>query len=197
MVLCAAAILLLANLPLFPIYPWDEARVAINAMEMRQSGLSLVTTYHFQPDLWNTKPPLLIWLMDASMALFGPHAWAVRLPSALATLGSIAIVMGLSWRATRSAFVAVTAGLLLLASRGYSGEHVGQTADYDALTCFFTTAYGAVLFLALSRARPKPGPVLLAGLLIAAAVLSKGVAGLVPGAGIAAYLILTGRWMRA
>ena len=41
-----------------PIALWDESRLAVNALEMRQRGFSLVTTYGFAPDLWNTKPPL-------------------------------------------------------------------------------------------------------------------------------------------
>jgi len=41
---------------------WDEARLAVNATEMLQSGDWLVTRYDGSSDLWNTKPPLLIWL---------------------------------------------------------------------------------------------------------------------------------------
>jgi hypothetical protein len=64
-----------------PIVLWDESRLAVNALEMHLRGLSLVTTYEFSPDLWNTKPPLLIWLMQPGMAAFGPSEWTVRLPS--------------------------------------------------------------------------------------------------------------------
>ena len=195
-VLLAAAVFLLADLQSFPIAPWDESRLAVNAMEMRASGLSLVTTFGFQPDLWNTKPPLLIWLMVACAQVFGPHEWALRLTSGLATLGSVAVTMALARRMSRSAFAPVAAALLLLTSRGFVGRHVAQTADYDALLCLFTTAYGSVFFLALHRRRPPWRWTLLAGALVGGAVLTKGIAGLIPGVGVALYLLVQRRWMR-
>lgn len=179
-----------------PIELWDESRNAVNAMEMQQSGLSLVTTYEFRPDLWNTKPPLLIWLMVASMRLFGASEWALRLPSAVAALGTLAIVVGFSWRLTRSGATALLAGVLLATSSGFFGEHAGARGDYDVPLCFFTTAYTCLLFFALHRRRPRPITLLAVGLLIAAAVLTKGIAGLVPGVGIVFYLIATRRWAR-
>ena len=195
-ILGVGLILLFADLPTLPMTFADESRLSINAMEMRRTGLSLVTTYGFHPDLWNTKPPLMIWLMYACSEVFGPHPWALRIPSVLATLGSAAVTIGLSWRVTRSVFVALAAAVLLLASRGFAGQHTAQTADYDALMCLFTTGYCAVLFLTLSTPRPRAWPVLLAGALVAGAVMTKGIAGLMPGAGIAAYLVATGRWTR-
>ena len=195
-ILAAALVCLFADLPSLPMTFADESRLSINAMEMRRTGLSLVTTYGFRPDLWNTKPPLMIWLMYACSEVFGPHAWALRIPSVLATLGSTAVVIALSWRVTRSVFIAIAAAILLLASRGFAGQHTAQTADYDALMCLFTTGYCAVLFLTLSSPRPRPWPVLLAGALVAGAVMTKGIAGLMPGAGIVAYLVATRRWTR-
>ena len=42
-----------------PLREWDEARNAVNAYEMSKSGQFLIKTYEGQPDLWETKPPLL------------------------------------------------------------------------------------------------------------------------------------------
>jgi 4-amino-4-deoxy-L-arabinose transferase-like glycosyltransferase len=192
-----AACAMNAGLLSAPIELWDESRNAVNALEMRQSGLSLITTYGFRPDLWNTKPPLLIWLMVASVRLFGVSEWALRLPSALAAFGTLAIVAGFSWRLTRSASTALLASILLATSYGFFGQHAAATGDYDVPLCFFTTAYVCLLFFTLHRRRPRPIAVLGAGALIAAAVLTKGVAALVPGVGIVIYLIATRRWARA
>ncbi len=156
----------------------------------------LVTTYNFSPDLWNTKPPLLIWLMTASMGLFGPSEWALRLPSALAALGTVTVVMIFSWRLTHSAAVSVLACVLLIASRGFYGRHGAATGDYDALLTFFTTSYLSLLFFALHRRAPSPRRVIAAAGLIAAATLTKGIAGLIPGVGVVAYLLLVRRWTR-
>src|ERR1700722_19532584 len=102
--LCGVAVL--AGLGLFlacdiagrPIALWDESRLAVNALEMSQRGFGLVTTYGFQPDLWNTKPPLLIWLEAGSMHLFGASEWALRLPSLLAGLATLVLVLRFSLR---------------------------------------------------------------------------------------------------
>ena len=45
----------------YPIRIWDEARLAINAYEMLKNGDFIVTHYDNNPDMWNTKPPLMIW----------------------------------------------------------------------------------------------------------------------------------------
>jgi hypothetical protein len=55
--------------------------LAVNAFEMTQQGMSLVTTYGIEPHLWNTKPPLQIWLMALTLKIF-PHAeFALRTPA--------------------------------------------------------------------------------------------------------------------
>src|SRR5579872_1183998 len=177
-----------------PIVLWDESRLAVNAIEMSQHGLSLVTTYGGLPDLWNTKPPLLIWLEAASLGLFGPSEWALRLPSFFAALATLALVMRFTWRLSRSRFTAGAAAVILALSPGFFGEHAAQSADYDALLCLFTTAYVLAFFKVLHRRKPKALDVLVCGLLVAGACLTKGVAGLVPGVGVAAYLLI--RWRR-
>jgi 4-amino-4-deoxy-L-arabinose transferase-like glycosyltransferase len=194
---CVLAVCVLnAGLLWDPIELWDESRLAVNALEMYQSGLSLITTYGFTPDFWNTKPPLLIWLMVASMRLFGTSEWALRLPSALAAFGTLAIVVGFTWRLTRSTASAVLAAILMATSSGFFGKHASATGDYDVPLSFFTTAYTCWLFFILHRRRPRPIALLGVSILIAAAVLTKGVAGLVPGVGILVYLIATRRWPR-
>ena len=180
-----------------PIILWDESRMAVNALEMHLSGrFSLVTTYGFQPDLWNTKPPLLIWLMDISASLFGVSEWSLRLPSMVAALGTLALVMSFTQRVTRSFLAGALAAVLLALSVLFFAEHGARTADYEALLCFLTTAYLYVLFFALHRRRPRAGVVMAAGGLIAAAILTKSVAGLLPGAGVALYLFVAGRLKR-
>jgi 4-amino-4-deoxy-L-arabinose transferase-like glycosyltransferase len=170
--------------------------VVSNAIEMSWSGFSLVTTYGFKPDLWNTKPPLLIWLIAGCMRLFGPSEWAARLPSLVAAVATVAMVLAFSWRLTRNRFVAFAAPVLLTLSGGFYGVHAGQSADYEMLLCFFTTGYLLLLFEALHRPRAKARLVLASALMISGACLTKGVAGVLPGVGVAIYVVLRGRWPR-
>jgi len=194
--LLASALFLFLDTRTMPIVLWDESRNVVNALEMRRAGLGLVTTYGFEPDLWNTKPPLLIWLMSASAALFGPSEWALRLPSALASLGTLLILILFVRRVSGSLGTGLVAAAILLLSPGFFGEHGARTADYDALLLFFTTFYLQLLFFAVHRPRPRLALLAAAGAAIACACLTKSVAGLVPGAGLALYLLLTGRWRR-
>jgi 4-amino-4-deoxy-L-arabinose transferase-like glycosyltransferase len=196
LVLLAAAFFLFVGRASAPIILWDESRNVVNALEMKRSGLGLVTTYGFAPDLWNTKPPLLIWLMTASVSLFGASEWALRLPSALAALATVLIVMLFTRRVTGSAATAALAGAMLTLSPGFFGEHGARTADYDALLVFFVTAYLQLLFFAVHRERPGLKLSLLIGALVACAVLTKSSAGLAPGVGVALYLLATRRWRR-
>jgi len=134
--------------------------------------------------------------MVGSMRLFGPSEWALRLPSAVAAIATLAIVTGFTWRLTRPTSTALLACIFLVTSRDFFGNHAAATGDYDALLCLFTTAYVCVLFFALHRRRPNPWAILSAGALVAAAVLTKGIAGLFPGLGIVIYLVATRRWFR-
>lgn len=191
---CAAFLFVGANN--VPIILWDESRLAVNALEMHLRGFSLVTTYEFAPDLWNTKPPLLVWLMNVSMDVFGPTEFAVRTPSYLAAIGTLALVLAFTRRMTRSLSAGVVAAGFLALSLGFFGEHGARSGDYDALLCFFTTAYLQLLFFAIHERRPKAWRILLAGALVAAAALTKSVAGLVPGVGLAIYILVCNRWRR-
>jgi 4-amino-4-deoxy-L-arabinose transferase-like glycosyltransferase len=194
--LVVAAVFLGFDIAAHPIVLWDESRLAVNALEMSRRGFSLITTYGFQPDLWNTKPPLLIWLEAGSLRLFGPSEWALRLPSLLAALATVGLIMRFSWRLSRSRFVTVGAAAALVFSQGYFGEHAAQSGDYDTLLCFFTSAYLLLLFEVLHERRADAGRVLLCGVLVACACLTKGIAGLAPGVGAFAYVVVRGRWPR-
>lgn len=195
--LIASALFMFVDARVPPIYLWDESRLAVNALEMSRHGWSLVTTYGSVPDLWNTKPPLLIWLMSGSIHLLGPSEVAIRVPSMIAATGTLAVVFAFVRRVTHAVAPAALAVFLLSASVAYFGEHGARTGDYDALLCFFTTSYLCLLYFAVHRTCPPKRLIVAAGVLIAAAALTKTIAGLVPGAGVALYLLLTGRIGRA
>jgi 4-amino-4-deoxy-L-arabinose transferase-like glycosyltransferase len=193
----ACALFMFVDVRTAPIIIWDESRLAVNALEMNQRGWSLVTTYGYAPDLWNSKPPLMIWLMNASVTVFGASELSLRLPAMAAAIGTLIVVFAFVRRVTRSIGTAALAVVLLTAGAAFYGEHGARTADYDSLLCFFTTAYLSVLYFAVHRRIPSGRQLLAAGALIAGATMTKTIAGLVPGAGVALYLLLSGRFRRA
>lgn len=141
-----AAIPLLLRVQVPPVYWWDEARVALNALEMMTTANPLVVTYNGEADLWNTKPPLAIWLSALSMRLFGVHELALRLPALLAAMATVLAVFAFTHRVSSSRAIAWVAAMFLLGTGGYVEVHVARTADFDALLIMFVTLATFSLF---------------------------------------------------
>lgn len=173
-----------------PIYLWDESRLAVSAAEMATNNNWLVTHFEGQPDLWNSKPPLLIWLQALSIKALGVTEWAVRLPTAAAVLFTVSLLYWFSARTLRNVPAGVGAVLVLVTSAGYFRGHVALSGDYDALLVLWELAVVVFFFRYTEQGRPRDWWWCTAALL--AAVLTKGVAGLLglPG------LLLYAMWQR-
>lgn len=184
------AVPLFARLGSLPVVLWDESRLALNALSMYQTGDLLVTRYAGEPDHWNTKPPMMIWLQVLGMHALGPGEWALRLPSAIAGLLTCLGVAYAGARYTGRAGIGVLAALVLVTSWGYVAVHATRTGDYDALLALFTTG-AALAFLGYCELRRER---YLAGffLFMLLALLTKGVAALLILPGLLAYAALSG-----
>ena len=83
-------LLVIASIPLFihldvlPFRLWDESRLASNAYEMHRNGNLIVTYYEGQPEMWNTKPPLAIWMQLIFIKILGFNELAVNRAAAVA-----------------------------------------------------------------------------------------------------------------
>jgi 4-amino-4-deoxy-L-arabinose transferase-like glycosyltransferase len=193
-VLLTALALALLSLPLafdlgqVPIQICDEARQAVNALEMlRSDGQWLITTFNHQPDLWNTKPPLLIWLQALSMHWLGATALAVRVPSLLADLGTLGLLY-VAGRQLGRPSMGLLAGGLLVTMAGFRSPHLARSGDYDALLCCLVLGQVVATFAYAETSRRRY--LLLAAGAVGAAVLTKGVAGLLGVPSLALYLLL-------
>jgi len=164
------------NLNTLPIRTWDEGRIAINACEMRATGDLLVTTFNFKPDMWNTKPPLLVWCMVFFMKLIGVNELSVRLPSAFAAFFSCLALLLFLRRYFKDAWMGIIAVLILITANGYINYHVSRTGDYDALLTFFTTV-SCLYFYTFTETNNKKF-LYLFFITLTCGVLTKGVAGL-------------------
>jgi 4-amino-4-deoxy-L-arabinose transferase-like glycosyltransferase len=155
---------------------WDEARLAINAIEMVRNHHWITTFYDGKPDLWNTKPPLMIWLQVASIQLFGINEVACRIPSAVATFFSCVVLIWFSLRYFKTFWFGFIAVLVLITCDGFIQLHNSRTGDYDALLILFTTLQSVSLFLYLEFKKSKY--VWLFFVALTLAFLTKGIAGL-------------------
>lgn len=154
-------LIVLSYFPLFlhldklPIRIWDEARLAVNAIEMTRSGNTLVTFFDGEPEMWNTKPPFLIWLQAACINIFGINELSVRLPSALAALFTILGLVMFSAKYFKDIWLGIIAALVLLTSYGYVEHHGTRTGDYDSLLTLLTTCYCLLWFAYIEYGKLK------------------------------------------
>ncbi len=110
----------------------DESVFARTAAEMLQSGEWLLPT--FNGKVFAHKPPLSLWAMAGSMALFGVNALAVRLPAvfSLAASGWLVFLMG---RRLFSPRVGFWASAMLMSSA--MAMYLGSAAMLDATLITF------------------------------------------------------------
>lgn len=160
----------------FPIRIWDEARLAINAYEMLNNGNFIVTHYNGVPDMWSTKPPLMIWLQVLSMKFFGVNELSVRFPSAFAALFTCVVLIVFALKYLKQFWFGFIAVIVLITTHGYIDVHVTRTGDYDSLLTLFTTLSGLLFFAFIETKKNKF--LYLFFIFITFAVLTKSVAGL-------------------
>jgi 4-amino-4-deoxy-L-arabinose transferase-like glycosyltransferase len=169
---------------------YDEARRAVNALEMSLNGNFIVSYFDGQPDLWGTKPPLLLWLIVACMKVFGYNEFAVRLPSAIAATATVLALFLFSTFYLQSLITGVTSAFVLMTSYGYVAEHVVRTGDYDALLTFWVTVYALTYFAYIHASSPRKLYYLwLTAIAFALAMWTKGIAALIPLLGLLVYTL--------
>ncbi len=133
--LCAIPAFYLLGTP--AIYIWDEA-VYVNASLDMANGSSWIVPVQGE---YNTKPPLVLWMQALFLMILPSAELAVRMPSALAVLGILIVLMaGLKrWR-----FDFITRILVMVCFVGHEGfirHHIGRTGDLDAVMSFFVVVY--------------------------------------------------------
>ena len=204
-----AAAVLFYRLGALPIEIWDEARIANNALEMAHTGLSLITTYSGIPDHWNTKPPLLIWLMSISIRVVGANEWGVRLPSVFSALMTVAIMFAFCNFRLKRPVVGFSALLILFAAgtfgkgyirclgNDYIQFHAARDGDYDATLALWTTGYLLAAYMYMHATPSKRRLwLLLCTTGIALAFLTKTIQGLIFLPALLIYAIAQGRMVQ-
>jgi len=155
---------------------WDESRLAVNALEMCENGNLLVTHFDGKPDMWNTKPPLVIWIQASFMKVFGYNKLALRLPSALAGLATVFLVFLFCKKNLSNEKLGYFASLVLITIPGYISNHVTRTGDYDSILTFFTTLSIFLIFIFSSKIKTENNRILyFIAFIFSLVVLTKGI----------------------
>ena len=167
---------------------WDEARNAVNTLNMVEKRDFICRSYNDSLDTWETKPPLMLWCQATTMAIVGENTLGVRLPSALATL-ILAVMMilfcGRTLKDWKGGFFA--AGSLLV-SDGFIKAHVSRTGDHDALLSFWLMLSVFYFYKWLINKDLKNA--LKVSACVVAAVLTKSIIGLMFLPGLFLFLII-------
>ena len=175
----------------FPLRDNNEGLYAEIAREMVSTGNYIVPHLNGVPYI--EKPPLLYWLMSLSMTLFGVSAPAVRLVSALSMFALCAGLYQfcrLHGHRRAGCYAAVGMASALPASL------LAHAALFDPLLTALLG--GALLCFLHAWLSDRRGPVRAASVLLALAVLEKGVVALALAVGIIGLflLLMRGDWRR-
>jgi 4-amino-4-deoxy-L-arabinose transferase-like glycosyltransferase len=146
---------LFSHLDSAPLHEWDEGRLANNALEMCHSRNWLVTTYNGHTDLYNVKPPFVIWLQALALKILGINELAIRVPSAVAALlTSLLIILFFTKKYKTPLLGCICAGVLIT-TQGYVTVHGTRTGDYDAVLTLLTASALLSWFLFLEEENQK------------------------------------------
>lgn len=158
------------------IRQWDEARNAVNAIEMLQNHKFLVRYYDGNPETWEVKPPMLIWLQVLSLKVFGFNQLAIRFPTILATFMTVLFLIWYFNKYHHNRYIGYMAALVLVTSQGYIDRHIARTGDHDALLILIATVVIFLYYEFLISKDSKNSMVLLFAVLFVIGVLTKSIA---------------------
>ena len=155
----------------------NEGLYAEVAREMNETGQFVIPRANGV--VYLEKPPLLYWLTAVSMRLSGENAFAARLPSALAAIVTVVIVVAAGRRLFGSR-AGMLSGVVLATSLGFA--LVARQVLFDSLLTLWTTVALLGFWFGTETAdetRLSPKRWLLAGYAaLGLAVLTKGLVGL-------------------
>lgn len=176
-ILILSALSFFGHLDSVPMQRWDEARVATQAYEMYESGDLIVPTVNHQPDLENTKPPLMLWAQVLSFKVLGPGTLSARVPAAVFALFTVLLIFWFYAVKQRQLIRGTVACIVLLCTGRYLALHGVRTADFDSMLTFFTTGY--ILFFYIYLSEKKKKYLLLTTIFITLAYLTKDIQALI------------------
>jgi 4-amino-4-deoxy-L-arabinose transferase-like glycosyltransferase len=169
------------------VMEWDEARNAVNAYEMYHRADFINLYYAGEPDTWNAKPPLFIWLVVMGYKVFGFNELALRLPSVLSSLVFFYFYFKLI-KLKSNDITAFISCLILLGCNAIITRHIGTSGDFDALLiCLLTGAtYYFIRFIDFG----ERSSIYLAAIFAGLAFYTKGTASLLYVPGWLLYLLI-------
>ena len=181
-----------AGLGIRPLIVPDEPRYGIIPAEMVETGNWLAL--RMNGFVYYEKPPLGYWMTAASISVFGQNAFAIRLPSALAT-GVVALVA--AWMATRISGRREDGPVAFMVQATTLGPLVlGSVALLDPpFAALVALSMGALFCGTQTAGRTRAVWLALAGVAAGFAFLTKGLLAVaIPGSAALMFLAWERRW---
>jgi 4-amino-4-deoxy-L-arabinose transferase-like glycosyltransferase len=138
--------ILLCSIPAFyllgtpAIYIWDEAVYANASLDISHGHSWWVPVQ----ELYNTKPPLVLWMQAFFLKIIPWPEWAIRLPSALSVTGLLFLLIMALRRWGFYQWTRILVLLCFVGNEGFIRHHISRTGDLDAVMVFFVTAYSLI-----------------------------------------------------
>lgn len=154
---------------------WDEGLYCAATRDMLHEGQLLYPVEEGAFDAYYGKPPFLNWLHVLTTAVFGFTPFALRLPSALASMGAVVLAHRMATRMAGRGAGAFAAGLLLLS---LPFAEFGRQTLLEPLLAFFTLASLGLHTKAIERR--STWLAFAAGIVVGLAVLTKQLVGALP-----------------
>lgn len=172
LVVLLGALALTVNIGQRPLIDWDEATYVQVAHEALARHQFLDLTWNGAP--YVKKPPLLFWMVAASFRLLGESELSARLPSAIAGVGTLVLIYLIA-APVLGRMGGLLAGILPLGFYFFVARG-GRECATDAPLIFFST----LAIYALAQGPRKRIWLSVSGIACGLAILSKGLAGVLP-----------------
>lgn len=169
--------------PVSKLRAQDECTYANSALGLAHAGGWLTPKVLGRYLLF--KPPLLVWISGLSLKTFGQSLFALRLP-ALAAAVCVAVILFWWTRRERPILIACAAALLFLAN---PLMHIFARLCYTDMLVLAAIS-GALAFLYADPSLARTRSLWCCGAAVAAGVMAKNVAGLLPLFIVALYCVL-------
>ena len=173
---------------------WDESSAARNAVEMLHSEIYLYANIEGEPDYYDVKPPLQLWLKVLSFKMLGINEFAVRFPTLMSYFLLLLLMFFFAVRYLKSIRLGILLVIFPAVSLGFVNYHMAWHGDTDILLTLSTTLYILIAFLFIQEFPQKKLKYAMAlGLLVFTAYFIKSIAGLAPALGIVIYIVIKKR----
>jgi 4-amino-4-deoxy-L-arabinose transferase-like glycosyltransferase len=177
---------------------WDESINVLHAINMSLNHNFLMRMRDGVPDMWETKPPFLIWCMVLSIKLFGYNELAYRLPTAFAGIGIMAVLFYFfkKLKVNAAFLTAFFVSLILVSSVGFYKLHVVRTADNEAIYMLLALLGLFHIFCGVEKNEVISKSIYLAAIFFCLSVLTKSVAPLMFLPGVFIFLLVEKKMLR-